>query len=209
MKNPQRIPVYDLFEQRYEAESQATSPALGALEGIFTYEQGQRIRMEGFHDGGEVHRLRFMPTAVGPWGYRVNLDGRLVDKGAFLVCAFADQGALAPGSAPSLSLLLRQRQSLLSDGQHRLQCHRCAPERQESLPRVPRVLWCQALWLGALLPCPDHLAYLGGVVWPWGGAPEEPDFATFDHSTFYAAEGVIEELANRGIGLCDSVASIR
>ena len=29
----------------------------------------ERMRVDGFYDGGGVYRIRFMPTKLGPWSY--------------------------------------------------------------------------------------------------------------------------------------------
>jgi hypothetical protein len=57
-----------------------------ALVGEFTSPTGKVTVVEGFHDGGDVWRLRFAPSEVGEWSYLLRGEGVELSQRGQLVC---------------------------------------------------------------------------------------------------------------------------
>ena len=193
--NRNEVPIYGLFETSYQIEG----TGLGLLEGLFDHESGARVRVEGFYDGEGAHRLRFMPTATGDWRYRVNSRGQRIAQGTLTCVPSAIPGPLRQdpqhpyhflfaNGAPFYMMGNTIYNGIVTYGVDR-------PALREFLDyyAARRFNWMRFFLQQTTWPT------LGGVVWPWGGTPEEPDFTSFNLETFRDAEGLIQELASRGI----------
>ena len=60
------------------------------LNVTYTRPDGTNVNFWGFHDGGDIWRMRFMPEQLGWWRYAASFsDGSLVATGSFL-CVTSD-----------------------------------------------------------------------------------------------------------------------
>ncbi len=81
----QPVPRYALFETAIQNTKTYANPFTGtSLTATFTSPSQQPFTVEGFHDGGQTWRLRFMPDEVGQWSYvAVFSDGQPGGSGTF------------------------------------------------------------------------------------------------------------------------------
>ena len=194
MPSYDQVPIYGLYEARYPAKD--AQP--GAMEGAFIHESGVRLQVEGFGDG-DAAVLRFMPTLLGTWRYRVRLDGRLVDTGAIMCAPSEIKGPLRQDPAHPYHMVHASGEPFYLLGNTTYNA--VATYRQDKAGLLAvldyyaarRFNWNRFFLQQTTWPT------LGGVVWPWGGTPEAPDFSTFSLETFRDAEAVIQEMARRGM----------
>lgn len=197
------VPRWGVLERSYAYAAADGNPFDIAIHGVFTHEGGRRLRVDGFCDGDATYRVRAMPDAVGRWEYRVVIEGRVVDRGAFLCAPSALKGPLVRDPAHPEHFLFADGTPYYMLGNtayNAVVAHRNARAAfREFLDHYARrrFNWVRFFLQQTTWPT------LGGVVWPWGGAPEEPDWRTFSPTTFREAEGVIRELAAR-----DMIASV-
>ena len=199
----EEIGLYDLFERAYAHSANIHCRCDVSIEGLWIHESGERLRVEGFFDGEDCYRLRFMPTATGVWRYRVNLDGRLMERGAITCVPSEIKGPLRQDPQHPYHLIYSNGDPFYMLGNTIYNAVATYRQDRESLLEfldyyaARRFNWNRFFLQQTTWPT------LGSVVWPWGGAPEAPDFATFSLDTFRDAEGLIQEMASR-----DMIASV-
>ncbi len=68
------VPKWSTVEISLNASEHYTNPYAGGptLKAMFAGPGGVTKTVNGFWDGGNSFKIRFAPTAVGPWSYRVN-----------------------------------------------------------------------------------------------------------------------------------------
>jgi hypothetical protein len=79
---------WDLFEESFSSGRRYGNPFVEVrLHGTFTHEEGDRITVDGFHDGEATWRLRFMPVKLGRWTWQTaSSDPDLNDRGGEIRC---------------------------------------------------------------------------------------------------------------------------
>ncbi len=61
---------WDTYERSLNAVGSYANPFQDVqVTATFTHTTGKTIRVDGFHDGGSVWKIRFLPTDVGKWTY--------------------------------------------------------------------------------------------------------------------------------------------
>ena len=198
MTTQREVELYGVFELAHQQRAQG-NPFQAEMEGLFLHEAGQRLRLEGFYDGDATYRLRFMPTAPGIWRYRVNLAGRLVERGAIRCVPSQATGPLRQDPEHPYHFLLANGAPFYPLGNT---AYNAIVAYRHDRPAFVRFLDYYAArhfnWMRFFLH-QTTWPTLGDVIWPWGGSPEEPDFAAFNLDTFSETEGVIRELGARGM----------
>lgn len=189
------VELYGIYEKELRLEA-VGNPFDLPVRGVFTRD-GQRLAVDGFYDGGGAWRLRFMPTAVGRWQVRVFVGDRPAGSDAF-DCAPSD----LPGplrADPQHPYHFRHedgsRLYVMGNTAYNAVCA-CRNARSSFLRFLDYYVERRFNWFRFFLQ-QTTWPTTGGVVWPWGGTPAEPDFATFDLETFRCAEAVVRELAAR------------
>jgi hypothetical protein len=87
---------WDIFELTLQAKAGGNPFTDVSLEANFIQDE-RRVTVEGFYDGDDLFKLRFMPDQEGPWRYRTRsnlpaLDGQTGD----LLCTPAGPGNHGP-----------------------------------------------------------------------------------------------------------------
>jgi len=92
----QSVPRYGLFEATVTNTQSYANPFTGtSLTVIFTSPSLQQTTVDGFHDGGQTWRLRFMPDEIGQWTYAATFsDGAPGTSGSFQCTAGNLRGPL-------------------------------------------------------------------------------------------------------------------
>ena len=79
---------WDTYERSLRAAKSYANPFQHVgVTVTFTHATGKTIRVEGFHDGGSLWKVRFMPTDLGKWTYATSSsDAGLNGKTGTLTC---------------------------------------------------------------------------------------------------------------------------
>ncbi len=79
---------WDTYERSLNGTGSYANPFQDvSLTATFTHATGRTIRVEGFHDGGSVWKIRFMPMDLGKWTYLTSSpDAGLNGKTGTLDC---------------------------------------------------------------------------------------------------------------------------
>ena len=79
---------WDTYERSLDAAGSYANPFQDVtLTATFTHTTGKTIHVDGFHDGGSVWKIRFMPTDLGKWTYATSSpDAGLNGKTGTLSC---------------------------------------------------------------------------------------------------------------------------
>lgn len=100
----QKIGRWALWEMQFHARVVPANPFTGVtLRGVFTSPRGRQFAVEGFYDGGNVWRLRFMPSEIGTWRWSaqsVPADAGLSGHGVFECVKSRLPGPLRVGKNP-------------------------------------------------------------------------------------------------------------
>ena len=72
-----KVACWDRLELSFKHEAQG-NPFDVPLEATFTC-KGTRINVEGFYDGEDTYRVRFMPTKAGTWRYTLSSPAKELD----------------------------------------------------------------------------------------------------------------------------------
>ena len=77
-----RIGRWDTWEFTLKSRSSYDNPFRDVtLTADFTHRKsGKVVRVTGFHDGGRMWRIRFMPTERGTWSYRTTSNDKELDN---------------------------------------------------------------------------------------------------------------------------------
>ncbi len=66
----QQVPMWERFEQCYNCHTEKNPFTDVTLTAIFRHEtSGETVKVDGFYDGDDTYRLRFMPTKKGKWTF--------------------------------------------------------------------------------------------------------------------------------------------
>jgi len=91
-----QVQRWSVFELSYKAEVKGNPFTDTKLSAEFR--QGERVfRVNGFYDGNQTFRIRFMPDEAGEWTYRTSSSVNALDKkaGSF-ICVSASAGSHGP-----------------------------------------------------------------------------------------------------------------
>ncbi|MGC8666915.1 MAG: DUF5060 domain-containing protein [Chthonomonadales bacterium] len=99
-----KVGRWALWEAEFHARSVPRNPFTGVtLQAEFRSPSGRRYATEGFYDGGDVWRIRFMPDEVGTWHWSVRsvpADAGLTGMGIFQCVNSRIPGPLRVGQNP-------------------------------------------------------------------------------------------------------------
>ncbi|MEJ5228507.1 MAG: DUF5605 domain-containing protein [Pseudothermotoga sp.] len=81
-----KVEKWGIFEIVLRARSSQNPFTSVKIEASFTHESGDHLVVEGFYDGEDIYKIRFMPNKMGLWKYTVksnieDIDGK---KGEFI-----------------------------------------------------------------------------------------------------------------------------
>ena len=190
------VGLYGIYEKELRLGAAAGNPFDLRVRGVFAC-GGRRTSVDGFYDGDGTWRLRFMPTAVGRWQVSVYVDDRPGERAAF-DCEPSD----LPGPLrvdPEHPHHFRHedgtRLYVMGNTAYNAVCA-CRNDRSAFLRFLDYYVERRFNWFRFFLQ-QTTWPTSGGVIWPFGGTPEEPDFTTFSLDTFRHAETVVRELAAR------------
>ncbi len=95
--NAQAVPKYGIFEVTLRSEREFDNPFWDAqAAAVFTSPSGKTHRVEGFYDGGNEWRVRFVPGEQGRWSYAATLKpgGPAKQTGGFVCKGTSGRGFL-------------------------------------------------------------------------------------------------------------------
>lgn len=192
----QPVGRWDRFETSVTNTRSYANPFTGTtLSATFTSPSERQVNVEGFHDGGQTWRLRFMPDEIGAWTYTAAFsDGAPGVSGGF---DCVDTGLHGPLQVNPVNRLWFEH----TDG---TPFYLCAFH-----------LWfvCRLDSRGVLLSTLDWLKSQGfnAVVGPHVVEPETPlpwprtggtvDFSRFNLIEWQRLDKVLSEMASRGMVL--------
>lgn len=96
----QQTPQWDIFEQTYTLHTEKNPFTDIVLTATFTHTASQKtITVDGFYDGNDLFRIRFMPTEQGEWSFTTHssepsLNGQ---KGQLVCTAPVGHGMVGAG----------------------------------------------------------------------------------------------------------------
>jgi len=196
-----RARLYDMVEIPVDASvPSGGDPYRLGVKATFTHENGRALTVAGFYGGPEAgHLLRFMPTETGRWSYAIRVGD--ADRGRGEIDA-GDSDLPGPlkqdpdrpyhfvtsNGRPFYMMGNTSYNALTAYRNKREQYFEFLDYYHERRFNWMRFWIQQTIW-----------PTCGGIVWPWGGTHEEPDYSVYDERTFRDAEGVISALAERGM----------
>jgi hypothetical protein len=71
------------------------------LEATFTHADGTTIRFWGFHDGGQIWRVRFMPDRIGQWNFQAAFSDGAPGAASTFTCVASDLPGMLSVHAPN------------------------------------------------------------------------------------------------------------
>lgn len=196
------VPCWKMHEFELHGRSHVDNPFRdAALVGEFTSPSGEMLIVEGYHDGGDTWRLRFMPDEEGPWRYLLRGEGvELLVRGSLRCVAPQSHGFI--GIHPDNPYAFTY-----SDG----------------TPFFPMGDTCYGLYTDSPITPALRTQYLNtrrsqrfnfvrlGVIhrpthgqtdptyWPWGGTPENPDLDRLNPQFFRGLDAVLAEMQAVGM----------
>ena len=70
--------LYDICEVRFKGPSDG-NPYLDVSFHAYFSQGNRKVRVTGFHDGGEDYVIRFMPDNVGEWSFSTSSNAAELD----------------------------------------------------------------------------------------------------------------------------------
>lgn len=91
-----QVEQWDVYELSFPAPATA-NPFVGVTFTAVFEKDGQRFEPEGFYDGNDIFKVRFMPNQPGAWTYHTHSNYRTLDghEGTF-TCMPASPGNHGP-----------------------------------------------------------------------------------------------------------------
>jgi|GEM_PF-4380760 len=194
------IEQFAQFELSYRVQGQDPGFA-GVLSARFEHESGHAMTVKGFYDGDATYRIRFMPTLTGRWTFAVESAMALGGEtsGEITAVAGAIPGRLRVDPKHPHHMLFEndQRFYLLGNTAYNLiSSYRAHPDEADEFLEFYAARGIN--WVRFFLSQILTLETGQGVVWPWGGTFEAPDYSTFSLETFRLAERALAKLADLG-----------
>lgn len=166
-----------------------------SLEATFTRPDGRKITFWGFHDGGQVWRLRFMPDLPGPWRYDASFsDGTPAGSGRFTCLRGNLPGPIAVHHANPVWFGRRDDDAVLLRGFH--VGDRFFAANWSDASRTAFLDWAQAQGYN-LLSCASH--YLNREAKGRGRGWDTPRLWPLNAAEFARLEAILDDLARRNI----------
>jgi hypothetical protein len=192
----QQVSRYGLFETAVTNSRSYGNPFTGtALTAVLTSPSARQMTVEGFNDGGQTWRLRFMPDEVGSWSYTASFsDGAPGTNGGFECVAGGIHGPLQVNRSNPLWFQHADGTAFYMRAFH---------------------LWfvCRLDSRGVLLSTLDYLKSHGfntvvgphlsptETLLPWVKNGSTIDFSRFDLVQWQRFDKVLAEMASRGMVL--------
>lgn len=168
-----------------------------SLEVTFTRPDGRKIKFWGFHDGGQVWRLRFMPDLPGAWRYEAAFsDGTAAGSGEFTCVKGSLPGPIAVHQANPIWFGRRNGEALLLRGFH--VGDRFFAANWSAASRAAFLDWVQAQGYNTL-SCASH--YLNRDAKGRGRGWETPRLWPLNAAEYTRLEGILDDLARRNIAV--------
>ena len=204
---------YELHEIELTASRQFTRPFVHVrVFAEFAAPSGRSFVIDGFHDGGSTWRARFAPDEPGPWRWRVwsePHDRGLQSEGTLDVTATgASRGFLraTPGTGFGFAWSDRTPAYLLGDTMYNLFGY--VHSGHDAAPLLERRMSQGMDWIRVRAHCSSyhrrphrHSRWMTADVWPWGGAPQDPDFEELNLRWFTTMDRVVADCQRRGISI--------
>jgi hypothetical protein len=166
-----------------------------SLEATFTRPNGRTVKFWGFHDGGQVWRLRFMPDLPGTWRYEAAFsDGTAAGGGQFTCVKGNLPGPIAAHRANPVWFGRQDGDALLVRGFH--VGDRFFAANWSDAARTAFLNWVQARGYN-LLSFASH--YLNRDAKGRGRGWETPRLWPLNAAEFSRLEAMLDELARRNL----------
>ena len=193
------VPRFGVFEHLSRHRATIGNPFDVSVAGFFSPEKGKSVDVGGFYDGADSYRARFMPTRIGPWSYAIAIDGETVAIGSFH-CEPSDlPGPLRQHSASPYHFQYADGSPYYMMGNTAYNGILTYRHRKQAFREFSDYYASRGFnWLRFALH-QTKWPTLGHVVWPWGGTPADPDYKSLDVDLFRDADGMVKELASRGM----------
>ncbi len=193
---PAEIGQWERFEAAVENDRDYADPYRDVtLEVTYTRPDGSEIAFWGFHDGDSVWRLRCLPDQVGEWRYEARFsDGAPGLEGTFECVPSDTPGLIGRHEANPMWFGFQGGGDVLIRGFH--VGDRFFASNWSHEDRVRFLDWAESRGYN-LLSIASH--YLNRDVSGRGHCWNTPDLWPLDAAEYRRMEGVLDELAGRGI----------
>jgi hypothetical protein len=202
MPSPNHIPRYGIFERSLNYKGTGDNPFQTGIQAAFFDEAGRRYSVDGFYDGEETYKVRFMPSMPGLWEYRIFIDGNPAESGGFQCVPSTLKGPLRQDPRHPCHFIFDNGEPFYMLGNTAYQAVAAYRDHPRQFAAFLDYYAARSFNWNRFVVAADRSKDQVDR-WIWGGTQEEPDYAEFDLDTFRAVEGVIEEMAAR-----DMIASL-
>lgn len=199
------VPRWQRHEFRLSGAAQVANPWRDAsLVGEFTAPSGRLVSVEGFHDGGEAWRLRFVPDELGRWRYRLRGEGVLLSQVGEFDCVAEGQGRGFVGIHPEQPTAFAQRDGSaffpmgdtcygLYDDSH------ITPELRVDYLRTRRAQGFDFVRMS--VGHSEQRAGADPAYWAWGGTLAKPDLDRLNPAFFAGLDALFEQMRAAGMNV--------
>ncbi|MCC6232788.1 MAG: DUF4038 domain-containing protein [Verrucomicrobiales bacterium] len=196
------VPRWAMHEFQVSGRSRVANPFRdAALVGEFVAPSGRTNVLDGFHDGGEVWRLRFAPDEEGEWSYLLRGEGvEILERGRLRCTPPVGRGAIRVHPEHPHAFAYADGSPFFPMGDTcygLLDDSPITPALREEYLRVRREQGFNFVRL--TLGHSEERAAREPDYWAWGGTPREPDLERFNPRFFARFDALIQQM--RGVGM--------
>ena len=198
------VALWQMHEFAVKGRSEVDNPFReAALVGEFVGPSGQTNVVDGFYDGEELWRLRFVPDAVGEWSYQLRGEGvAILQRGKLRCTPGAGHGfigvhpenpyAFAHADGTPFFPMGDTCYGLYDDSS-------VTPALRDEYLRTRRAQRFNFVRMS--VGHSEARAATNVAYWAWGGTPRQPDLERFNPAFFRGLDELLRDLRARGMNV--------
>ena len=213
--DPLSIPLRTMYEWTFHSEYPYPEPFTGVtVLATFTSPSGATSKVEAFHDGKGIWKVRFNPGQTGTWTWQSTStppNSDFAQAGTFEVTPAETRGFLTSTPGEGWGFTFESGEPVLIFGDTAYHLFGMAHNSAEGFEAVKRFMQRRAdqgfnllrirLPVSEFHPVDGYNVWQTQSLWPWRGSPQSPRFDQFNLEYFRTVDAIVEHAENLGIGI--------
>ncbi len=196
------VPRFEIHEFSVKAPTQLSNPFRDAtLAGDFTSPSGKTKAIDGFYDGDNTWRLRFVPDEVGEWHYLLRGEGiEVLQQGHLLCVSSKNHGFIHVNPENPYSFIYSDSTPFFPMGETCYGLHDDSPITPALRAEYLKIRREQCFnFVRMSIGHSYERAQKEPLYWAWGGTTQNPDLDRLNPDFFHSLDKLIEQMRKCGM----------
>jgi hypothetical protein len=198
------VPRWEMHEFSAKGRARVTNPFRdAALVGEFISPSGKTNVIDGFYDGDETWRLRFVPDEEGEWAYLLRGEGvEILQRGKLRCTKARTRGFLSVHPENPYAFAHADGTAFFPMGDTCYGLYDDSPITPELRAEYLKVRRAQGFnFVRMTIGHSEWRAATNSAYWAWGGTAQKPDLDRLNPIFFRGFDGLMHQLRTNGMNV--------